>query len=58
MSTVKKALLIVVVLFVGFYLLREPADLARFAENVVVGLYQIISTLFEALIEFFDTLQS
>jgi hypothetical protein len=52
----KKPLVIVLVLFLGFYLLRDPAELATFAQNAGVGLWRMVSTLFEALIEFLNTL--
>jgi hypothetical protein len=55
-DVLKKPLVIVVVLFLGFYLMRDPAELARFSENAGVALWKMISTLFEAIIEFLNTL--
>jgi hypothetical protein len=52
----KKPLIIVVVLFLGFYLMRDPAELAAFAENAGVALWKMVSTLFEAIIEFLNAL--
>jgi hypothetical protein len=46
----------VVVLFLGFYLLREPAELASFSQNAAVALWNMVSTLFEAVIDFLDAL--
>jgi hypothetical protein len=54
----KKPVIIVLVLFLGFYLLREPAELAIFAENTGVALWEMVSTLFEAIIDFLDTLMA
>jgi hypothetical protein len=55
-STMKKLLIIILVLFLGFYLLREPADLANFASNAAVALWNMLSTLFLAIIEFLNAL--
>jgi hypothetical protein len=55
-SVLKKPLVIVVVLFLGFYLLRDPAELAHFSENAGVALWKMVSTLFEAIIEFLNAL--
>lgn len=52
----KKLAILVVVLFLGFYLLREPAELAAFAENAGEALWRMVSTLFEAVIEFLNAL--
>ena len=55
-SLLKKPAVVVVVLFLGFYLMRDPAELAAFAENAGVALWRMVSTLFEAIIEFLDAL--
>jgi hypothetical protein len=52
----KKPVLILVILFLGFYLLRDPAELATFAQNAGVALWKMMSTLFVAIIEFLNTL--
>jgi hypothetical protein len=52
----KKLAIAVVVLFLGFYLLREPTELANFTQNAGVALWEMVSTLFEAIIDFLDTL--
>jgi hypothetical protein len=52
----KKPVLIVLVLFLGFYLLRDPAELARFSQSAAVALWKMISTLFEAIIDFLNAL--
>jgi hypothetical protein len=54
----KKLVIVVLVLFLGFYLLREPAELAIFAQNAGVALWQMVSTLFEAIIDFLNTLMA
>jgi hypothetical protein len=55
-SVMQKAVLGIVILFLGFYLMREPAELAAFAQNAGVALWNMVSTLFEAIIEFLNTL--
>jgi len=57
-STMKKPVIIVLVLFLGFYLLRDPAELAVFAQNAGVALWKMVSTLFEAIIDFLNTLMA
>ncbi|GAB2726899.1 hypothetical protein [Nocardioides pakistanensis] len=52
----KKPAIIILVLFLGFYLLRDPAELADFAQNAGVAGWNMISTLFEAIIEFLNAL--
>jgi hypothetical protein len=52
----QKVVLAVVVLFLGFYLLRDPAELAAFAQNAGVALWKMVSTLFEAIIDFLNAL--
>ena len=52
----KKLAIILLVLFLGFYLLRDPAELAAFSQSAVVALWKMISTLFEALIDFLNAL--
>jgi hypothetical protein len=52
----RKAMFGVVILFLGFYLLRDPAELADFSQNAVVALWNMASTLFEAIIDFLNAL--
>ena len=52
----KKLPIVVVVLFLGFYLMRDPAELAAFAENAGVALWTMVTKLFEAVIEFLNAL--
>lgn len=52
----KKVVIILLVLFLGFYLLREPAELAIFAQNAGLALWRMLSTFFEAVIDFLNTL--
>lgn len=52
----QKAVLGVVILFLGFYLLRDPAELAAFSQNAVVALWNMVSALFEAIIDFLNAL--
>jgi hypothetical protein len=55
-SILKKPMVIIVVLFLGFYLMRDPAELAGFSQNAGVALWNMVSTLFEAIIKFLHAL--
>ncbi|HEX6247217.1 MAG TPA: hypothetical protein VFZ64_05050 [Nocardioidaceae bacterium] len=55
-STMQKVVLGVVILFLGFYLLRDPAELAAFSQNAAVALWNMVSALFEAIIDFLNAL--
>jgi hypothetical protein len=52
----RKAVLGIVILFLGFYLLRDPAELAVFSQNAAVAAWNMVSTLFEAIIDFLNAL--
>jgi hypothetical protein len=52
----KKALLVVVVLFLGFYMFRDPSGLADLAGNAAGSGWALTTQLFEATIRFLDEL--
>lgn len=52
----KKAAIIILVVFLGFYLMRDPAELATFSQHAGVALWHMVSTLFEAIIQFLNAL--
>lgn len=56
MNALKMPLVIVVVLFLGFYLMHDPQELAHFSESAGIALWKLVSMLFEAIIEFLNTL--
>lgn len=57
MTALKKPAMVVVALFLGFYLMQDPAGLAEFTKDAGVALWKMLTTLFEALIDFFNALQ-
>jgi hypothetical protein len=57
-TALKKPMIVVVALFLGFYLMQDPAGLAAFAKDAGVALWNMLTTLFEALIDFFNALQA
>ncbi|GAB3259021.1 hypothetical protein [Nocardioides dilutus] len=52
----KKAVPFLIVLFVGYYVLQDPAGAAGQAGDAVGGLWGLTTQLFDALIDFFDAL--
>jgi hypothetical protein len=48
--------LVVIVLFLGFYLLRDPSGLADVAGEAGSGLWSLTTDLFEATIRFLNEL--
>lgn len=57
MTALKKPVMVLVGLFLGFYLMQDPAGLAAFAKDAGVALWNMVTTLFEALIDFINALQ-
>ncbi len=54
----KKAAIIVVVLFIGFYLLTEPVGLADVASNGGSAIWKLATQFFKAVIDFLNALVS
>ncbi|MBD8870068.1 hypothetical protein [Nocardioides donggukensis] len=52
----KSLLLVLVVLFVGFYMVQDPRGLADTAGAAMAGLWQLMAQFFEATIRFVDEL--
>ncbi len=52
----KKAVPFLIVLFIGYYVLQDPAGAAGQAGEAVGGLWGLTTQLFDALIDFFDAL--
>lgn len=52
----KKLVLLLVVLFLGFYLFTQPDGLARAVADGLGELWELLTRLFEALIEFLNAL--
>lgn len=52
----KKLVLLLLVLFLGFYLFTQPDGLAEAVAEGLRELWQLLTRLFEALIEFLNAL--
>jgi hypothetical protein len=52
----KKPAIALVVLFLGFYLLRDPAEMASVTKTAGAAGWDALTTLFEALIDFLGAL--
>jgi len=53
---VKKVLLVVLVLFLGYWLVEAPASFADFAQSGAGWLWQTARSLFESVIDVLDSL--
>lgn len=52
----KKLVLLLVVVFVGFYLMTRPDSLADLSQGALANGWQMLTQLFESVIEFVDAL--
>jgi len=55
---VKKVVLVIVVLFIGFYLLTQPVAFADFAGDAFTTVWDLATEFFEAVIAFLNALVS
>lgn len=55
-AEVKKLVLLVVVLFIGFYLMTRPDSLADLSQDALSNGWQMLTRLFESVIDFVDAL--
>ena len=58
MTTKKPLVLVIVVVFLGFYLMQDPDGLAAVVKDAGLAVGRLASTLFEAVIEFLNALRS
>lgn len=54
----KKGLILLVLLFIGFYLFTDPNGLAKIAQDGGAKLWSVLVDLFEAVIRFINALGS
>ncbi|WP_162599913.1 hypothetical protein [Nocardioides solisilvae] len=52
----KKTLLLLLVVFLGFWMFTDPAGLADAAEATATTAWDLLVSLFEAIIDFFKAL--
>jgi len=55
-GTLKKGVVLLVVLFIGFYMFTDPHGLAVFAKEGSAKGWDLLTNLFKALINFFNAL--
>jgi len=55
-GTLKKGVILLVVLFIGFYMFNDPNGLATFARDGSAKGWDLLTKLFTALIDFFNAL--
>jgi hypothetical protein len=53
-----KLLLVVGIVFVGYWMLTSPGELARVLEDGVAAVWDLAAALFNGIIDFLDALQS
>jgi hypothetical protein len=56
-TTNKPLILLVVVVFLGFYLLQDPTGFAAVVQDALGAAGHLVSRLFEALIDFLNALR-
>jgi hypothetical protein len=55
-AVLKKGVLLLVLVFVGFYLFTDPSGLATFSKDASTAIWDGLRTLFEAIIRFLNAL--
>ena len=57
-GALKKGVGLLVILFLGFWLVQDPNGLANTAQEVGSTIWNVVSTLFESLREFFTSIRN
>ena len=57
-GALKKTVLLLVVLFLGFWLVQDPNGLANSVQNAGNAIWDVLTTLFSSLREFFQSIGS
>ena len=55
-GALKKGLGLLVILFLGFWLVQDPNGLANSVQNAGNAIWDVLSTLFSSLREFFQSI--
>lgn len=55
-GVLKKGMVVLVVVFVGFYMFTDPNGLAQVAQDGSGALWEALTELFAALIDFIDAI--
>ncbi|MBO9519996.1 MAG: hypothetical protein J7518_00550 [Nocardioidaceae bacterium] len=57
-GVLKKGLVLLVVVFIGFYMFNDPNGLAQTTKDASAGLWDGLTNLFGAMIDFLDAIKS
>ena len=57
-NALKKGAGLLVILFIGFWLVQDPNGLANSAQEAGSAIWNVLSTLFTSLREFFNSITS
>ena len=57
-GALKKGVGLLVILFLGFWLVQDPNGLANSVQNAGTAIWDVLSTLFSSLREFFQSIGS
>ena len=57
-GVLKKGMAVLVVVFIGFYMFTDPNGLAQTTKDGAGALWEALTTLFGALIDFINSLKS
>ena len=57
-GALKKGVGLLVLLFLGFWLVQDPNGLANTAQEAGSAIWNVVSTLFESLREFFTSIRN
>ncbi|MGO4255262.1 hypothetical protein [Marmoricola sp. RAF53] len=57
-GALKKGTVLLVLVFIGFYMFTDPSGLAQTAKDGAAALWEALTSLFGALIDFIDAIKS
>ena len=57
-GALKKGMVVLVAVFIGFYMFTDPNGLARVVQDGSAALWEALTELFGALIDFIDAIKS
>ena len=57
-GVLKKGMVVLVVVFIGFYMFTDPNGLAQTSKDGAGALWEALTSLFGALIDFLDAIKS
>jgi len=57
-GVMKKGVVVLVVVFIGFYMFRDPNGLAQTTKDLSSSIWDGLTSLFEAIIDFINSFKS